>query len=298
VLAEERTVAVRVITTPPGARAIFDGRPLEALTPVVIPAVQVAEDHVLVMDADGYETLIFPFKASSESQMELEVDLRPLDTRKLGTLIVDSWPRGARVEIDQKFAGITPLPPLRLEAKVERMLLMRLGTLEPYLETVRLKPGEARSLSPRLSGVEEVEVDPELAENAAHLSITSDPPADVKVGSRAIGRTPLENVALLPGTHWIEFSDPSGLHHVEVASFRDREQASLNVTIPRGQLKVRCEPAAEVELNGRSLGTTPLETVVHVGNYVLTLVADGHAKTVNAQIQAGKVLEVDETCAP
>lgn len=292
----EVTAPVRVVSTPAGGRVVYDGRAMDGVTPLIIPEAKVGLEHVLVVDADGYETRILPFTLESETELELELELRSVDIARLGTLIIDSWPRGARVEIDERYAGTTPLPPLRLESNVEHAIAVTAPRLQPYTEAVTLKQGETRSLSPRLTNLAVGSPDMEEAQdNVALIDIKSDPPAEVFVDSVSVGHTPLESVMVAPGTHWLEFRDETqGLRHIEVVSFQEYEVTDLDIKIPKGTLLIDCAPVAKVRLDGQEVGQTPLELEVYVGEHKVVFEANGKTKENRVSVKAKKTVKLNE----
>jgi hypothetical protein len=86
--------------------------------------------------------------------------------------------------------------------------------------------------------------------------------AQVFEGGRSLGATGTGRIRLSPGPHDLQLINDA-LHyrvteHVEVASGR---VLTLNVTPPSGTLSVNAVPWAEVLVDGRSLGQTPLGNV-------------------------------------
>jgi len=287
------------VTEPPGARVVYDGQPrTEGVTPLILPEVEVGEQHVVVLDADGHESLIYPFTIDEESEQELLMELAPADPGSLGTLILDSWPRGARVTIDEQFAGNTPLPPLKLQPG-DYALKLELDPYESHAEEIEIEAGETLSLDPRLTGGGDdaaADEGEKVLENAAFVDIDSEPDTEVFIDSESVGRTPLTQIPVAPGTVWIEFRDPAqGIRHVEVASFKPNEIASVSKTIPKGTLSVDSTPSATVFLDDKEIGETPLEQKVYVGEHTVRLEAGGKKKTIQAPIHRNKTLQINET---
>ncbi|EAU62168.1 tetratricopeptide repeat domain protein [Stigmatella aurantiaca DW4/3-1] len=66
-----------------------------------------------------------------------------------GTLLVDSTPRGARVTVDGKEVGVTPLPELKLHAGRHPVVISRPG-YQPVIEYPQLSASKAVELKPQL----------------------------------------------------------------------------------------------------------------------------------------------------
>jgi serine/threonine protein kinase len=89
------------------------------------------------------------------------------------------------------------------------------------------------------------------------VTITADAPGTAHLGGESLGALPLERHALPPGTHTIQIrgEDVERRVRVQVAAGR---AVNRSVSLKTGTLRVRVSPWAELYLDGRHLGTTPL----------------------------------------
>ncbi len=117
------------------------------------------------------------------------------------------------------------------------------------------------------------------------VAFESVPPVDVYAGSTLLGRTPLELPAKPAALRLVSAAD--GIDYTVNVAGQEPEK----VVVPRGSLHVRVDPWAEVTLDGRALGMTPVSPVrVYAGRHVVDLVND-ELKTrrrVEVEVAAGE----------
>ncbi|GGN03664.1 S-layer-like protein [Thermus composti] len=187
------------------------------------------------------------------------------------TLNVNSRPQGAEVYLDGRLQGRTPLTlgvnPGRHEVE------LRLAGYQPYRVTVNPRPGERVQVYAQLV--------PEPRQGT--LSVASTPPgAEVYVDGALRGRTPL-SLRLPEGRYRLELRlegyEPYRAE-VRVPSGETVRVSARLVPLPRrGTLQLDSRPqGAEVYLDGRFLGRTPLREEVEAGRHELRLLAPGYAE--------------------
>ncbi len=94
------------------------------------------------------------------------------------------------------------------------------------------------------------------------------PPVDVYAGSTFLGRTPVEVPAQVTSVRLVSAAD--GIDYTVKLSGQPQK-----IVVPRASLHVRVDPWAEVTLDGRALGVTPLPpSQVYAGRHVIDLVND------------------------
>ena len=159
-----------------------------------------------------------------------------------GTLVVTTQPEGARVLIDGKPAGASPLtldtvPP-------GRRTITLIGSGGTVKRAVRIEAGKTVTLDvPIISGW--------VAVDAPFV-------VDVAAGGRALGNTQQPRLMLPPGVHRLTFTNKS-LGYTETQSVEiepgEERRVSLN---PRGAVNLNAQPWAEVWIDGARVGETPL----------------------------------------
>jgi serine/threonine-protein kinase len=124
------------------------------------------------------------------------------------------------------------------------------------------------------------------------LTVRSDPWCDVFIDGVPVGVTPLAKLPVASGTHEVVLKNAQegALRKLTVKIDRDVERKEV-VLFPRGTLRVEADPAAQVSLNGRAIGVTPLQGLRLIeGTHVLTLVSKelGRSDTRRVEIKSGQ----------
>jgi PEGA domain len=190
------------------------------------------------------------------------------------TLVVTSKPM-AQVYVDSASVGTTPCK-VTVGAGQHRV---ELRTTDGRTQTFRITftAGKKRTLRHRFP--------PARKGGTGYLSVTSTPWAQVFVGGRAVGTTPMSRFALTARSYLVELKTSTGqtytrriyvlakrnnaFHH----DFPKKKKAPL----PAAWLWVRSRPPSTVTVNGKPVGTTPLRDIeVRPGKATVVLTtADG-----------------------
>jgi hypothetical protein len=148
--AEPGRLVVRSV--PAGALVTVDGR-IAGETPITVTDLSLGP-HTLVIARPGYvpRTERVALSARSVSRT-VTVELRPgmdVRTAPFGSIYVDSRPRGARVLVDGRLVGTTPLGLPELGGGEHRVQMEMDGYL-PHTTTVHVRPGEQTRLAVSLA---------------------------------------------------------------------------------------------------------------------------------------------------
>ena len=173
-----------------------------------------------------------------------------------GTLSVQSDPQGVAVNVDGELRGVTPIE-LRLAAgshMVElgwpggpRVLPIEIAAGERISQQVSFEaPRSARSASGEVPATGWLAVvatfDVKVLENGQPLEVGED------------GR-----IKLRPGRHSLQVtSEALGFHEVRAAEIRSGKLTQLIIEAPVGTVHLNARPWAEVWLDGRRVGETPI----------------------------------------
>jgi hypothetical protein len=239
-------------TRPDGATVLVDGvkrgiTPLELELPI--------GSHAVVFQHGGAERhLTVAIEAGTRASENVDLPSAP---PAVGQIEVTSDPPGARVTIDGGAAGVTPVTLRNINAARHVVAVGQGDTI--VNRTVDVTSGASSSVfvslagGPRSAGFFEVESPLELRimENGQLLGLSTAAP-----------------LMLRAGTHKFELVNESAEVHLARAVTVDAgKTAHLKVPAPNGTLSVNASPWAEVFVDGKSIGVTPLGDIqVPVGN--------------------------------
>ncbi len=184
-----------------------------------------------------------------------------------GTLSIDAAPR-ARVFIDEAPKGSTPLR-LDLPAGAHRVRVEADGGLAKTLEVTIVAGKEVAQL------VELGKATPDRAAAAAAAAASAaaapaaptpgfmlvDAPEDLQIveDGRVLGTSASGKVALDPGSHLIEIrNDSLGFQATRTVQVLPGKTVRVTIALPEGNLSINATPWAEVSVDGRGLGETPI----------------------------------------
>ena len=91
------------------------------------------------------------------------------------------------------------------------------------------------------------------------IELVTDPPVDVALDKKPYGRTPIV-IPATPGKHALTLSDQAkGINQTRAVTVRKDGVTSLHLTVGRGTLSVRAPQGARVIVDGRVVGSSPVD---------------------------------------
>jgi hypothetical protein len=252
---QEGTLAV---DSTPKARVYIDDAP-RGMTPLRLDLP--AGPHRVRLEGEGNKTRTLTVGVIAGQEVSQTVDLAR--TVQTGSLFVRSDPAGARVTVDNKPAGVTPITVLDLSPGTHAVSLVGADGATAK-QSVQVEAGVTATL--RLALAKEA---PEPAATAAAAPaaepttgwVLVDAPVELQVlqGGRTIGASG-RRISLPPGSYDLQLrsADFSTNKRVEVSAGR---VARIDVDMPDGTLSLNAAPWAEVYLDGTRLGETPIANV-------------------------------------
>jgi hypothetical protein len=168
-----------------------------------------------------------------------------------GELIVESVPEGARVLLDGREAGYTPLRLREVRAGGHEVVLE--GSAGTLRRTVQVQGGETT--------VARYEI------TAGFLALLSSIPLEIYNGSARVGSSDEGHLQLQPGQYTIRVVNQHFRYDDTVdVEVRPGEITSYTVGLPRSPIHVTTEPGSDVYVDGQPVGTAPLgPTSVPIG---------------------------------
>ncbi|MGH9163804.1 MAG: PEGA domain-containing protein [Vicinamibacteraceae bacterium] len=253
---------------PSGAEVVIDGRP-RGKTPLSVrvwPGYHVVElraggvvrrQHVGVAAGQVASQYVELGAAETTSPDTPE----PLATS--GTLVVTSAPSGAEVVIDGQARGTTPLTLKALPPGRHTVRLSREGI--EHTRDVEIAAGQTTNVTVPLAPK------PPPEPKAGYVRVTSRIPVTILEDGKVLGSSDGGRLELPPGRHILTLeNDTYGFRNEQMIEVAAGRGLTVAVTLPEGRLRANATPWAEVFVDGRSLGETPIgQATLPLGRYEL-----------------------------
>jgi hypothetical protein len=165
-----------------------------------------------------------------------------VEVPKVGTIALTTQPAGAHVLLDGKAVGDSPLT--LADVAAGKHTLTMVTTAGSVKKTVRVEVGKTATVDvPIYSG---------------WIAVFSPVTLDIAENGRAIGTTEQGRLMLSPGLHQLTLSNRElGYKSVQVVDIEPGEERSISVQ-PTGELNANAVPWAEVWMNDKKVGETPV----------------------------------------
>jgi hypothetical protein len=234
-----------VQTNPPGVAVFVDGV-AHGNTPARLTLE--AGSHIVELRGRGVPRVI-PVTVSpgAESTQYLELP----ETPSLGSLLVQSEPPGARVTVDGADHGAAPVSVADLTPGEHEVVLQAEGGA-PVRQRVVIQAGVTSSI---LAPVATAAPGPV----SGWLSVKAPVAIEIHENSRLIGTTESDRIMMAAGRHDIELvNDTLGYRVTRSVQVPPGKVMTLSLELPLGVLNVNASPWAEVWIDGRRVGETPI----------------------------------------
>lgn len=229
-------------TRPIGASVAIDGVP-KGITPLTI-ALAAGPHRIEVRQGEQVREIPVTAAAGDHFSQYVEFQVAP----ERGRLQIESDPPGARVLVDGEMRGTSPL---------------LLHDLKPGAHAVVLQ-SEAGSVdrSVTVDAGATAFVFVPLASKAAlsgWMAVTAPMALQFFEAGRLIGTTETDRVMMSAGRHEIELvNEAYGYRAVKSITVSPGKTASIPIDLPQGTLHINATPWAEVWIDGKHAGETPL----------------------------------------
>jgi hypothetical protein len=227
------------------------------LTPVELDLPPGSHDVVF---AEGAMERRLTLKVEAGARVSENVDL-PNAAHRSGQLEVTSDPQGARVTLDGNAAGVTPLT-IQSVAPGRHVIIVTQGETMVN-RSVEVSSGASASVFVALA--------PRGRDGAGWFAVDSPVELRILENGQVLGLSGGAPLMLSSGRHQLELvNDAIEMHLTRTLSVDSGKSTRLSVPVPNGTIAVNASPWAEVFLDGKSIGTTPLGSIsVSVGSHEL-----------------------------
>jgi hypothetical protein len=252
------TGAVSVQSNPPGVAVFVDGV-AHGVTPARLSLS--AGSHIVELRGRGVPRVIpVTVVAGAESSQYLELP----ETPSLGSLLVQSDPAGARVTVDGIDRGLAPASVGDLTPGEHDVVLQAEGAA-PVKQRVVIQAGVTSSV---LAPVAAAAAGPV----SGWLTIKSPVAIEVRENGRLLGTNDSDRIMMAAGRHDVQLvNETLGYNAPRTVQVPAGKVMALNVELPQGMLNLNASPWAEVFIDNRRIGETPIGNLpVAIGPHEIT----------------------------
>ena len=237
--------SLSVQTNPPGVAVFVDGLP-RGNTPARLSLD--AGSHIVELRGRGVPRVI-PVTVTAGAEVSQYLELP--ETPSSGSLLVQSDPAGARVTVDGVDHGVAPVSVSELSPGEHEVVLQADGG-PAVRQRVVIQAGVTSSV---LAPVSTAAAGPV----SGWLSVKSPVAIEVHEGGRLIGTTDADRIMMAVGRHDIELvNETLGYRAARTVQVPPGKVMSLSVELPMGVINLNAAPWAEVWIDGRRVGDTPI----------------------------------------
>lgn len=244
--------SLSVQTSPPGAAVFVDGV-AHGNTPARVSLRP--GSHILELRGRGVPRVIpVTVSAGAESSQYLELPQTP----STGSLLVQSSPAGAHVSVDGVDRGVAPINVDGLAPGDHEVVLQADGG-GPVHQHVVIQAGVVASV---LAPVATAAAGP----ISGWLAVKAPVSIEIHENGQLIGTTDADRLMMAAGRHQIDLvNDTLGFKDSRTVQIPAGKVLPLVVNLPQGVVNLNALPWAEVFIDGKSVGETP------IGNLPLTI---------------------------
>lgn len=242
---------------PKGLRVLIDG--VERGTTPIMLTLPVGAHTLELQGEAGSRSM--PFTVDSAVAVSQFIELAPT-APPTGRLDISSTPAGARVRVDGEDRGVTPIVLDEVAAGGHVVSLSR-GTVTIDRQ-VDVAAGGTAAVFASLGGDS-----PASGSVGGFVSLRAPFELQVSEGGRVLGTTSTDRLMVPTGRHQFELASAALQYRTSVTvDVKAGAEAEIVVFVPNGSLSINAAPWAEVTVDGRAVGTTPLANLtVPIGQH-------------------------------
>ena len=239
--------ALSVQSSPAGVEVFVDGV-TRGVTPAKIALTP--GSHILELRGRGVPRVI-PLQITSGAQVSQYLEFAESPTT--GMLVVHSQPVGANVTVDGVARGVTPLTVEGLTSGDHEVILQ--GATGTSRHTVKVLAGTTASLVAPATPAAPATDGPV----SGWISVKAPFLIEIREDGNLIGTTETDRLMLAAGRHVLEFANQTvGYRQSRTVHVVPGKVVALAIDLPQGTVNLNASPWAEVWLDGRRIGETPI----------------------------------------
>jgi len=244
-----------VQTNPSGVSVDVDGQP-RGVTPLTLSLSP--GRHTLKLANEG-NVRSMPITITAGGQVSQLIEL-PRASSLLGELQVRTEPAGAQVTVDGHVYGRSPLTVEGLAPGAHAVLLE--NEMGSMTQDVKIEAGTTASLVVPLTS-------PKNAPVSGWISINAPMPLQIFEDSRLLGTSQSDRIMVSVGRHeLVMVNEVVGFSQSQVVNVTPGRVTPIRPQWPSAAMSFNATPWAEVWVDGRQIGETPLANIsVPVGNH-------------------------------
>ena len=244
-----------VQTNPSGVSVDVDGQP-RGVTPLTLSLSP--GRHTLKLANEG-NVRSMPITITAGGQVSQLIEL-PRASSLLGELQVRTEPAGAQVTVDGHVYGRSPLTVEGLAPGAHAVLLE--NEMGSMTQDVKIEAGTTASLVVPLTS-------PKNAPVSGWISVNAPMPLQIFEDSRLLGTSQSDRIMVSVGRHeLVMVNEVVGFSQSQVVNVTPGRVTPIRPQWPSAAMSFNATPWAEVWVDGRQIGETPLANIsVPVGNH-------------------------------
>jgi len=237
--------SLSVQTNPPGVQVLIDG---EAKGNTPVRASLKPGSHSIELRGRGVPRVIpVTVAAGAEATQYLELP----ETPSAGSLLVQSDPPGAKVAVDGTEYGTAPASVANL-APGEHEVVLQADGGPAVKQRVIIQAGVTSSVLAPVSTAAPGPI-------SGWLAVKAPVTIEVHEGGRLVGTSDADRIMMAAGKHDIELvNETLGYKSARSIQVTAGKVASIGLELPQGVININASPWAEVFIDGRPAGETPI----------------------------------------
>jgi len=270
---------ISIETDPQGCEIIINGQKIGASP---YSGLLTSGEHQLELRKELYYTAVLSFSLEAGETKNIKQSLDP----KFGHLNITSIPSGARITIDGKSFGLTPLSSIKLlsgrhELKAEKELY------HPHAATYDVQDGEQKRIALEL----------DKAFGKLHITSSPEEGADVYVDGQKKGTTPFVFDPCPSGKYLIEVQKQYYNTVTEQVTVTDNAEVRRTIILaPNVGTLIVSAPSSRIFINGENVGSDSYNAKFPPGKYEVKVKRYNHyPETKDVIITVGETSELQFT---